>query len=226
MPIPLTPSQREALRGQIKVRTLIDFYLDSGRYSFWDGDGNVDFDGTTYLAAAEFGEISSISLGQDLGAEGIEISLNGTALVEASPAASNAAALFGSVETENYQMRRVEIRFAFFSAETDELVLLVKRFAGFIDQMRQVEEFADGVATEWLRCALESIARRYSVRGARTRSNDDQLDIWASDEGFKFTASAISKQGTLYWGRRGPRTGGGGGGGGGGTGDDSLVVHV
>lgn len=227
MPIPLTEAQREVLRsGAVVVRTLIDFHLDSGRYSFWDGEGNVAFDGTTYLAASEFGEVSAISLGQDLGAEGVEVSLNGTALAEASPDPLSPGALFGTVENENYQLRRADIRFAFFHAETGELILLHRRFGGFIDQLRQVEEVSGERMVEWLRCSLESIARRYLVRGARTRSHDDQQDIWTGDEGFKFTASAIMKQGTLYWGRRPPRSGGGGGGTGGGTGDDSLVVHV
>lgn len=207
MAITLTTAQRELLAaGAVHIRTLIDFHLDSGRYSFWDGEFDMAFEGQTYVSASDFGEVSAISLGQDLGAEGVEIKVNGTKLQEASPDPLDPGALFGTIETENYQLRRVDIRFAFFDPETLELVLLVRRYAGFIDQVRQVEEVGDaGQITSWLIFNLESIARRYSVRGARTRSHDDQQEIWAGDTFFKFTASTIEKANTLYWGREPPK---------------------
>lgn len=210
MPISISPEQRALLRsGALSVRTLIDFYLDSGRYSFWDGDENWTFDGAQYLAASQFGEIGVISTGQDLGAEGLEVRLNGTALLEANPDAGDPAALFGTFEQENYVMRRVDIRFAFFHAETGALVLLIRRYAGYVDQARQVEEIGDdGRVTSWLVIALESIARRYGVRGARTRSHDDQQEIWPGDEGLKYTANAVLRQGSFYWGRWPPGQGG------------------
>lgn len=225
MAITLTSEQRALLAsGAVAIRTLVDFHLDSGRFSFWDGDFNWEFDGQTYIAASDFGEVSGVSMGKDLGAEGVELRLNGTKLQEASPDPLDPGALFGTISEENYQLRRVDIRFAFFNPETGELVLLVRRYAGFIDQIRQVEEVGDdGKITAWLIISLESIVRRYSVRGGRTRSHDDHQDIWPGDTFFKFTASAVAKQGTLYWGRKPPRTyngnthngaitGGGGGG--------------
>lgn len=206
MPIPLSPEQRALLSsGPLAIRTLIDFHLDSGRYSFWDGDKAAVFEGATYIPASEFGEIGAVSLGKDLGAEGIELRLNGTRLLEAAPEFGDPGRLFGSVENEDYQLRRVDIRFAFFHGETGAVALLVRRYAGFIDQIRQVEQVGDdGEITAWLIVSLESIARRYLVRGGRTRSHDDQQDIWPGDDGFKFTASSVLKQGTLYWGRRPP----------------------
>lgn len=214
MAITLTTQQRALLRsGALAARCLIDFHLDSGRQSYWDGDEPMDFDGTTYVPASDFGEITAISLGLDLGAEGMEVRLNGTKLHEASPDPLDPGALFGTIEGENYQLRRVDIRFAFFSAETGELVLLIRRFAGFIDQIQQKEEIGDdGRMTEWLIVKLESIARRYGVRGGRTRSHDDQQDIWPGDTFFKFTADSSSKAGTLFWGRGNSKAGGGGGG--------------
>lgn len=206
MPIALSAEQRALLRsGALAIRTLIDLHFDGGRVSVWDGHEHFAFDGVTYVACADFGEISAISLGQDLGAEGVELRLNGTRLLEASPDPFDLAAVFGTVEQENYQLRRVDIRFAFFDADTGALALLVRRFAGFIDQIRQVEEVGDdGQMTSWLIVSCESIARRYGVFGGRTRSHDDQLDIWAGDTGFKFTANAVMKSGTLYWGRMAP----------------------
>lgn len=206
MAIPLTAEQQAYLRsGAIVVRTLIDFHLDSGRYSFWDGDENFDFEGQTYIVASDFGEISAISMGKDLGAEGVEIRVNGTKLQELSPDPLDPGAIFGTIGEENYQTRRVDIRFAFFHAETGALVLLAKRYAGYIDQMRQVEEIGDdGNLTAWLIISLESIARRYLVRGGRTRSHDDQQEIWPGDTGFKYTGASIGKQRSLWWGRNAP----------------------
>lgn len=208
MPIALTPEQRAMLRkGSLLIRTLVDFHLDSGRASIWDGDSIWTFDGATYLPASDWGEIGVISLGTDLGAEGMEIRVNGTKLRELSPDPLDPAALFGTIESENYQMRRVDIRFAIFDAETGALSILIRRYAGFIDQVRQEEEVGDDGKTQcWLIFSLESIARRYLVRGARTRSHDDQQDIWAGDTFFKFTASSIAKQGSLSWGRAPPGT--------------------
>jgi hypothetical protein len=144
-------------------------------------------------------------MGKDLGAEGVEIKLNGTKLLEASPDPFDPGALFGTITTENYQMRRVDISFAFFNPEDNTLVLLVRRFAGYIDQIRQVEEVGeDGKITSWLIISLESIVRRYLVRGGRTRSNDDQQEIWPGDTFFSRVAPTIAKQGTLYWGRKAP----------------------
>lgn len=213
MAIVLTTEQRALLAsGAVAIRTLIDIHLDSGRLSVWDGEFDADFDGQTYKAVSDFGEISAISLGQDLGAEGMEIRLNGTKLQEESPDPIDPGALFGTIESENYQLRRVDIRFAFINPETLEVVLTVRRYAGFIDQIRQVEEVGDdGKITAWLIVSLESIAKRYSARGGRTRSHDDQQEIWSGDTFFKFTASAIEKQGTLYWGREPPKTRGAGG---------------
>lgn len=207
MAISLTTEQRALLRsGAVAVRCLIDFHLDSGRQSYWDGDEAWAYDGATYLPASDFGEISAVSLGLDLGAEGMEIRLNGTKLHEASLDPLDPGALFGTIENENYQLRRVDIRFAFFDAETGALVLIIRRFAGFVDQIQQREEVGDdGRMTEWLIVKLESIARRYGVRGGRTRSHDDQQDIWPGDTFFKFTADSSAKAGTLLWGRAGPQ---------------------
>lgn len=213
MAIALTAEQRVMLRrGSLAIRTLIDFYLDSGRYSLWDGDSAFSFEGQTYMPSSDVVDIGVISLGSDLGAEGMELRVNGTKLRETSPDPFDPAALFGTIENENYQMRRVDIRFAFFDAESGVLLLVKRRYAGFIDQARQLEEIGDdGMAQCWLVFALESIARRYSVRGARTRTHDDQQDIWAGDTGFKLTASSIAKRGSLYWGRLAPGQGVSGG---------------
>lgn len=208
MPVVLNDAQRESLRRQrLAIRTFVDFHLDSGRYSFWDGpEGHVEFDGGTYYNASDFGEIGSISMGTDLGAEGLELKLNGTKLQQ-NIEGLDPATLFGTLEDETYQMRRVDIRFGFFDCDSGELIFLMRRFAGVIDQARQVEEIdaASGTAQSFLIIALESLARRYGVRVGRTRSNDDQQEIWPGDTFFKFTASSVAKGNSIPWGRAGPK---------------------
>lgn len=205
MPIALTADERAALEAEaVAIRTLVDFHLDTGRVSFWDGDSVRAFDGTDYIPIGDYGEVGEISMGTDLGAEGIELKLNGTKLVEDAPDASDPGALFGAIEDETYQLRRVDVRFAFFSAETGALIFVKKRYAGLIDQMRQVEEIASqtDAAEEWLIVSLESVARRYGVRGGRTRSNEDQQAIFPGDTFFKYTSPSVAKQGSLIWGRK------------------------
>lgn len=208
MAVTLTDAQREKLRGPIAVRTLIDFYLDSGRYSFWDGDGHWNYDGTRYLAAGAFASISPISLGKDLGAEGLEAVLDGTRMLEGAELDPNdVAAVLGSIEAEQYHLRRTTVRWAFFSVdagEYGELVLVLSRHRGLIDQMRQEERKADDGYSSFqaLVAAIESVARLYGKRGGRLRTNEDQQEIWPGDTFFKFTPSSVEQQGTLSWGHK------------------------
>ena len=207
MPIVLTSDQRAALQsGEIAVRTLIDFYFDSGRYSFWDGAEHLDFDGTTYLVCGDFGEISAIKLGQDLGAEGIEIKLNGTKLLEGSPSAFDPGALFGTIEAENYQNKPVVISLAFFHARTFEYIMTVPRFDGLVDQIKQTEQEneAEGRFEAVMIIHAESLARRYAQRGGRTRSMADQREIWPDDTFFDMTPQVVSQRGNILWGRKAP----------------------
>ncbi len=218
MAVALTTDERAALqRGAIAIRTLIDVHLDSGdggRQSLWDGDSDLDYDGVTYRATPEdIISIGSISAGQDLGAEGVQVRVNGTRLRELNPDAGHPAALFGTITGLNYQMRRFDIRFAFFNSETGALIMVKRRFAGFISHMSQSEEIDEstGRAACWLTINLESIVLRYSNRAARTRSHDDQQEIWPGDTGCKFVAS-VAANSTLSWGRAPVGVAGGGGG--------------
>ena len=209
MPITLTDAQRAALESNaIAIRVLIDLYLDSGRYSFWDGGRDWEYDGTIYRAASDFGEISSIRMGQDLGAEGMELKLNGTKMQELSPDPLDPGALFGTIESEPYQMRRTHIHFAFFDVAPGArgtLLFKVRRYAGLIDQIRQVEEIGDdGMAQAMLVVSLESVARRYGVRSGRKRTAVDQREIYPDDSFFDFVPQTTAKQGSLYWGRLPP----------------------
>lgn len=211
MALALTADQITYLRSNgVAIRTLVDLYLDSGRISVWDGDEQWTFDGTTYAAVADLVSIDAIRMGTDLGAEGVQITVNGTKLQEASPDPLDPGAIFGTVTTENYQQRRMEIRYAFFNAETGALIFLKRRFAGLIETMRQVESIDDdGRAQSLLVVSCESIVRRYGKRIGRTRSHEDQQEIWPGDTFFKFTADSVSSQGAIYWGRNAPGARGG-----------------
>jgi hypothetical protein len=205
MALALTFDQRRALRrGAIKMRTLVDLYLDSGRYSFWDGAGHAELNGVYYLAAGAVGSVSGITLGTGLGAEGIEIRLDGTRLIAESYSTDDPAALLATFFSENYHLRRVEISYAFFDAETDALILVQRRFAGLIDQARLEEQLGDDGAREILVLACESVARRYGRRTGRIRAHEDQSEIWGAgvDDFFKFCAPSVTGERSLKWGKK------------------------
>lgn len=207
MPIPMTAAEIAALEeSEAAVRTLIDFYLPSGRYSFWDGPAHWQYDNTRYLACSDFGQISSITYAFDLGAEGIEMKLNGTKLQELSPDPLDPGALFGSIENENYQMRPCVIRFVFIDPRSGRVLFTKRRYLGLIDQMMQTDEPDEesGVFNAYLVVKLESAARRYGLRGGRTRSNADQQEIWPGDEFFKFTEESAARNSDIWWGRTAP----------------------
>jgi len=206
MAVTLTDAQRRALREKaVALRVLVDLYLGSGRYSFWDGDAHASFEGQTYLAAGAFATVSQISYGQDLGAEGIEITFNASTLLAQSAEPFDPAALLSTIHAEAYHQRRIDVRFAIFDAETGALVLLIRRFAGLIDQIeiREVPSGDEGPGGALMVIKCESVARRYGRREGRTRTHEDQQEIWGAgvDDFFKFVASSISGETRLLWGR-------------------------
>ncbi|MGL5116504.1 MAG: hypothetical protein ACRC7C_14390 [Beijerinckiaceae bacterium] len=230
MALALTGAQRALLRGPaIAIRVLVDLYLGSGRYSFWDGAEHMTLSGQMYLAAGAFSSVSSISFGQDLGADGIEIVFDATRLLEGSPEPFDPAALLATIHDETYHQKRVDIRFAFFDPETGEQALTVRRFGGVIDQIeiRDAPPGEDGPGGALMVIRCESIARRYGRREGRTRSHEDQTEIWGADDFFKFTSSTIASERNIVWGRK--PAGAGGALGGGGSGlifTDSLKPNV
>ncbi len=211
MAVTLTSDQRAALRsGAIAIRTMVDLYLGSGRYSFWDGPAHQSFEGQTYLAAGALASVSTISFGSDLGAEGIEIVLDGSRLlgqgagIDVSP--TDAAALLATIHDETYHQRRIVVRFVFFAAETGAHVLTLPRFSGLIDQIEIRDEPGNedtpGRALMVMKC--ESVARRYGRREGRVRSHEDQNEIYLGDDFFKHTSASVSQERNLIWGRASP----------------------
>lgn len=229
MAVTLTADQRAALRsGAIAIRVLVDLYLGSGRYSFWDGVQHMTLDGQQYLAAGAFASISTISFGQDLGADGVEIVFDATRLLEASPEPFDPAALLATIHDEAYHQRRIDIRFAFFNAETGEQVLTLRRFGGLIDQIeiRDAPPSDDGPGGAHMVIRCESVARRYGRREGRVRSHEDQTEIWPGDDFFKFTQATITAERRIIWGRRPPGGGGAIGDGTSGVGGGGGVIGV
>jgi hypothetical protein len=204
--VTLTAEQRLALRDHaIGLRVLVDLYLGSGTYRFWDGAEHYTIDGNQYLAAGAFAQISQIGYGQDLGAEGMEIVFDASRLLNVSPEAFDPAALLATIHDEAYHQKRVDVRFWFFSGETGAEVLQLRRFAGIIDQIeiKEVPPSGDGPGGALMVIKCESVARRYGRREGRVRSHEDQADIWAgTDDFFKFVGSSIAGETTLYWGRK------------------------
>lgn len=205
MALPLTPDQRAALRrGAIGARAMLDLYLGSGRYSFWDGDDHETINGVTYISAGAFATISDISYGIDLGADGIEIVFDATRLLNASPDPFDPVKLLSTINAEDYHQRRAELRLVLFDAETREQILLVRSFTGVIDQMPIEESPGEDGASVLLIIRLESVARRYGRRVGRTRTHEDHQEIYPGDDFFRFVSSTVAKERQLYWGRMPP----------------------
>ena len=205
MALPLTPAQRAALRrGAIGARALLDLYLASGRYSFWDGDEHESINGVTYVSAGAFATVSDISYGIDLGADGIEIAFDATRLLNASPDPFDPVKLLSTINAEDYHQKRAEMRLILFDTETREQILVVRSFTGVIDQMPIEETPGEGGSSAILIVKLESVARRYGRRVGRTRTHEDQQEIWPGDDFFKFVGSTIAKERQIYWGRMPP----------------------
>lgn len=204
MSVPFTTDERLALReGAIALYLCLDLFLDSGQQSFWDGPEDVTISSRTYVAIGAYGGVSTVTMGADLGGGGIELVLDASKLLSDANDVTDPAYFLSTIISDGgYRQRRMELAYSIWNAETGAHIRNVRRFTGLIDQMEIREEPGGeegGRALLIVRC--ESLALRYGQRIGRVRSHEDQQEIWAGDDFFKYCAGSVAQERQLVWGR-------------------------
>lgn len=209
MAVPLTTGQRNALRsGPLALYLCVELDLDSGTVRFWDGPDHVDIDGDTYYAIGAYAGCTTISMGADLGGQGIELTLDATKLLGDAGDVSDPAYFLSTIISDGgYRQRPMRAAYSFWNAQTGVHLLQIRKFTGLIDQMEIREEpGGDGSGQALLKVRCESMTLRYGQRVGRIRGNEDQQEIFAGDEFFKLCAGSIATERELLWGHKGAKT--------------------
>jgi len=201
---PLSSGQRSALRGNVGVFLCVDLFLDSGLCSFWDGPENVIIGERTYVATGAYAGATAASSGAHMSAQGVQLSLDASRLLADAADETDPAYFLSTIISEGgYRQRRVEMAYSVWSADPIAHVMQRRCFTGLIDQMeiREAPGGDDGRGQSILLVRCESLALRYGQRVGRTRSHEDQQEIYPGDDFFKAASGSIATERNLMWGR-------------------------
>jgi len=214
----------------LKINSLLTFFLDEGTYRFCDENSGFDlkFGATTYLGANVLFAATDIRSGTGLSAEPVTLTIDGNRMAQAGVA--DPGRVLNDILGYLYQQRRVDMEFGLRYPEEQNLNLIIPVYAGKINTARLIDkEIAfpeeDGPRTNTiLEIVLDSLAARYGRATNRLRSHNDQLEIDPTDQFFSFTVDVALTEQNIYWGRSSPMGGGTGliGTGGGGSGSGTV----
>lgn len=148
---------------------LVKFEFDGGDVTFWNGIGDLVFDGDTYLGAGQLLDISDIQESEDIKADSVTFTLSGI------PATIIEVAL-----EENYQGRPVTLWRGAFDADKAIVADPFIIFAGEMDVMT-ISEFGN---TATVSVIAESQMRSLRRPSTRKWTSADQKAVHPSDKGF------------------------------------------
>lgn len=148
---------------------LVKFGFDGGDVMFWNGVGDLVFDGDTYLGAGQLLDISEITESEDIKADSVTFTLSGI------PSTIIEVAL-----DEDYQGRPVTLWRGAFDANKAIVADPFVIFAGEMDVMTILE--SGGAAT--VSVVAESQMRSLRRPSTRKWTSADQKAIVPTDKGF------------------------------------------
>jgi hypothetical protein len=199
--------------GAFKVRTCVQFNLDSGAAYFCDDMDDL-FDGTnTWVGANAIMSLPDIKSSVGWAAESCQFVVDGNRYGEAT--GQDPGYLFASVMNQTYHQRRVSFFYGVAPIDSFQLSFLIPIYQGLINNIKVVDQqfdFLNGgdisgsgttVASQMV-VTVDTLALRYSWSTYRTRSHTDQLDLNANDSFFIFTNTIVANELNLFWGRSPP----------------------
>lgn len=162
---------------------LFQAFFDSGTIRFWNGIGNLDYDGDTYTGAGHLLALSPIDESTKVEARGITLKLSGI------PSSLIAIAL-----AEPYQDRKITVDIGFFNSSGAIVVSPFRFFSGKADVM----EIQYGGETATISLTAENDIIILQRVNERRRTHEDQKLESATDTFFKGVTSLQNKQ--IVWG--------------------------
>lgn len=188
----LTTATKNALTAET-VQPIMLFYADfaSGAVRVWSGYGDLSWDSQTWLGVGDFGEVSVVEETEDLRANGVTFTLNG---IDSS--------LISVALTDTYQGRDCALYLGALDLTTGTLITdPYQIFSGRMD----VISIDESEETATINLSAESLLIDLNRPRERRYTYEDQIDLYAGDEGLEFVAGIQNKP--IPWGVPTPAAG-------------------
>lgn len=193
-----------------RANMLITLRLDEGWVRLCDSVDDITLgDGPsaiTWIGASVLLDSTEIKASSPLTAESVTITLDGNRLYEAG--VTDPGFIMNSFLNTKYTQRRVDFAYAIFPMDSTEASILFRAYSGKINYAKLVhsqmdEDSADGGYAK-LEIYLDALASRYRRATYRTRSAEDQNEIYGGDKFYNLVTAAAQQEQSLWWGRKAP----------------------
>lgn len=171
--------QAVATAGTVRPILLIESDFDSGAINLWNGIGQLNYGGKTYIGAGNLLAVEPVSESTDLRANGTSVTLSGI---------NNT--LVGLAKDEDYQGRALTVKLGAMDENNDVIADPVIMFSGFMDTMMLTESGDSSSITIDVENKLIQMDRS-KVR--RFTDNDQRID-YPNDDGFSFVAKIQDRE--------------------------------
>lgn len=180
----ITNSFKDAITaGTVRPLLLVEAMFDTEALRFWNGIGELTYDGEVYTGSGNLLSVSEITETQNIEARGVTFQLSGI------PSSLLAVAL-----NEDYQNRQITQRFAALDANDTIINDPFMFFSGKADVM-EVEE---GRQTSTIQMSAESDLITLMRANERRRTPEDQKRTYPDDSFFDQVAALQSLE--IVWG--------------------------
>lgn len=175
--------QAVATAETVRPILLIESDFDSGDINLWNGIGQLNYGGKTYIGAGNLLAVEPVSESTDLRANGTSVTLSGI---------NNT--LVGLAKDEDYQGRALTVKLGAMDENNDVIADPVIMFSGFMDTMMLTESGDSSSITIDVENKLIQMDRS-KVR--RFTDNDQRIDH-PDDDGLSFVAKIQDRE--IKWG--------------------------
>lgn len=182
-----TDLKDEVIKPRLAPIFLTEFLFDSQTLRFWNGIGNLTWNGNIFTGAATLIGASEISETQDTQAQGIRFTLNGLPTTLVSLALQ-----------ENYTGRVAILYFACLDENNQLVGEPYPIFSGKMDVM----EIEDSGETASITLSVESKMLELKKAKVSRFTSEDQKRRYPDDKGFDFVPSLQDKE--IVWGKATP----------------------
>ena len=175
--------QTEITSDTLRPVSFVEAFFDSETIRFWNGIGEITFEGNIYTGSGNLLNISEITETKDNEARGVSFVLSGIS-----------SSLIAIALAEPYQGRNIRTRFAVLDANNNVIADPFTFFSGKMDVMN-IEESGE-TATIQLTAENELISLKRP--NERRRTPEDQKSSFTGDTFFDNVASLQSAD--IVWG--------------------------
>ena len=171
--------QAVATAETVRPILLIESDFDSGAINLWNGIGQLNYGGKTYIGAGNLLAVEPVSESTDLRANGTSVTLSGI---------NNT--LVGLAKDEDYQGRGLTVKLGAMDENNDVIADPVIMFSGFMDTMMLTESGDSSSITIDVENKLIQMDR---AKVRRFTDNDQRID-YPNDDGFSFVAKIQDRE--------------------------------